>query len=524
MNQSVLTKKQLEGLSKDELMDTILDLQIDLARQQEENAVLKQKLFGRGSEKSKYIDSDQITVFNEAEGIVDEGPVEEPTIEETITYTRKKRTGKRDEDLKGLPAEIVMHELSEEELKETFQGNAYIRLPDDVYRKLEVVPAQFKVVEHHLAVYKCNKTGTIVKAPHPKEMLNNSIATPSLVASIMNAKFTNAMPFYRLEKDMEQTSGVHISRQNMAHWVIRCAEDLLDVIYERLKKQMLQAGVLQADETTVEVTKDGRPAGSKSYMWVYRTSERIPEAPIILYDYEKTRNSEHPEEFLKGFRGTLMCDGYSGYKSLDNRSTEIATANCFAHARRPFADIVKAMPSANKRKGMKAAIALEKIAKIYEEEEKLKDLPSNERLKYRHEFVKPLVEDYFAWAKETIDLVLPSSLIGKAIAYSLAREKALKAFLDNGDIPIDNSACERSIRPFTIARKNFVMIDTVSGAKASAIVFSLVETAKANNLNVYKYLMHLLTEIPKHLDDTDRSFIEELLPWSANIQERYKMN
>ena len=522
MKASGLTKEQLANLSKEELVSRILDLQADLNNSQEEVAILKQKLFGRKTEKNIRTDDQQLSIFNEAEAVADEGPVEEPKLE-TVTYTRKKTVGKRDMDLKDLPAEIIMHEMNEEELKATFGHENYVRLPDDVYRKLEVIPAQYKVLEHHLAVYKCNKNGKIVKTPHPKEMLNNSIATPSLVAGIMNAKYTNAMPLYRLEKEMEQM-GLHISRQNMAHWVIQCADTLLYPVYMKLKELLCRQNVLQADETTVDVSKDGRPAGSKSYMWVYRTSELLPERPIILYDYRMTRNSTNPEEFLEGFCGTLMCDGFSGYKSLSNRNPDIEIANCFAHARRPFADVVKSVASPKMRNGMTANTALEMIKKIYEEERKLKDLSSEERLECRRRDVKPLVEAYFAWARETISKVMSGSAVGKGLAYSLERETELKQFLENGDIPIDNSASERSIRPFTIARKNFVMIDTLHGAQSSAIVFSLVETAKANNLNIYEYLKHLLAEVPKHLDGKDTDFLNDLLPWSESIQKRFKLH
>ena len=552
MNKTGYSKEQLKDLSYEQLVDTVLLLQQEhqsleqehqtleqehqaleqehqTLKQQyqcglEEIQILKQKLFGRKTEKHINGDENQITLeFNEAEAIVDEGPAEEPKIEETITYTRKKRVGKRDEDLKDLPAEIQMHELGEEELNAVFGGEKYSRLPDTIYRKLEIVPAQFKVIEHHVAVYKCDKTGKIVRAPHPKEMLKNSIATPSLVASIMNAKYTNALPLYRIEQEMGRM-GLHIGRQNMAHWVIQCTEVNLSPVYMKLKQILCGSGVLQADETPVEVMRDGRPAGSKSYMWVYRTSELSSAPPVILYDYQKTRNSSHPEEFLKGFKGVLMCDGFSGYRALDKRNADIETANCFAHARRSFAETVKAMATAKMKQSCTAAKALERIGAIYKEEEKLKGLSSEERLERRRRDVAPLVEAYFAWVKEIQPSIAPSSKTGEGLAYSLAREPELKVFLNHGDVPIDNSASERSIRPFTIARKNFVMINTIHGADASAIVFSLVETAKANDLDVYKYLKLLLTEVPKHLDEKDDSFISELLPWSDSVKETCQLS
>lgn len=519
MKQEILNKQQLNSLSKDELVSAVLSMQNTIANQEERISQLLQQLFGRKSEKHLSEEDDgQLNIFNEAEAIAETSEDKEPEEIQTITYTRKKTAGKREQDLSGLPVEIVNHELSDDELKEAFGNDSYIRLPDTVYKKLEIVPTQYKVIEHHLAVYKCNKTGKIVKAHHPKEMLNNSIATPSLVAGLMNLKYANAMPLYRIEKEID-AGGIHIGRQNMAHWIIKCTENYLSLIYERLHKILCSQSVLQADETPVQVTKDGRPAGSKSYMWVYRTSEMIPEKSIILYDYEQTRNADRPRKFLSGFSGTLMCDGYSGYTAMADGSPQVEIANCFAHARRPFADYVKAMKDSGHTRGSVAGKALSMIQKIYKADDELKELPSNERLKRRCLEVKPLVEAYLAWAEKVYPQLPPNSAVGKGIYYSIQRKEGLQRFLSNGNIPIDNSASERSIRPFTIARKNFVMIDTVEGAKASAIVFSLVETAKANGLKVYEYLKYLLSEIPKHMDQSDLSFVDNLLPWSESLPD-----
>lgn len=516
-NTKQYTAESLDRYSKEELIETVLSLQDDLFLSAEQIAILKSKLFGRKTEK-QLPDGDEQMTFNEFEAEAEKGTPEEPAVEETITYTRKKRIGKRDEDLKGFPVEIVKHELTDEELTAEFGNEGYIRLADDVYRKLEVIPARYVVYEHHLAVYKGRKNGKFVRAPHPKEMLNNSIATPSIVASVMNAKYTNAMPLYRIEQEFGRM-GININRQNMSHWVITCAETYLSLVFDRLHRLLCERHVLQADETPVEVSKDGRPAGSKSYMWVYRTSELSEAPPIILYDYEKTRNSERPMTFLKDFSGTLVCDGFSGYDTLAKKNDRIRTANCMAHARRPFADIVKALGESGQKRGTTAKKALSQIQRIFHAESELKGLSPEERLDRRRQEVKPLLEAYFAWAESIVDTVAPNSALAKGLKYSLNRKDELSMILEDGEIPLDNSASERAIRPFTIARKNFVLIDTVHGAEASAIIFSLVETAKANGLKIYEYLKYLLTEIPKHMDDHDDSFVEDMLPWSDNLPE-----
>lgn len=293
------TAEQLKNLSKEELIEEILQQQESLLKKQEEYNNLLERLtanhvnaYGRKSEKMEY--EDQLSIFNEVEAACEE-PAPEPEIEE-ITYKRKKQAGKREQDLSGFPVTVVNHELSEEELKDLFGDNGWKRLPDQVYKKLEMHPAQVEVFEHHVAVYASKSEDRIVKAPHPAELLNNSVATPSLVAAVMNAKYTNAMPLYRIEQEFER-SDVAISRQVMANWVNRCSERYLSLLYDRLHQELLKEHVIQADETSVKVSKDGRPAGRDSQMWVYRSGEFNTETPVILYDYQKTRSGDHQFSF-----------------------------------------------------------------------------------------------------------------------------------------------------------------------------------------------------------------------------------
>lgn len=274
--------------------------------------------------------------------------------------------------------------------------------------------------------------------------------------------------------------------------------------------------MLQADETPVCVSKDGRPAGAKSYMWVYRTGKMYTEAPIVLYEYQKTRNASHPREFLKNYSGTVVTDGYQVYHSLEKEIEGLKIAGCWSHARRRFANVVKTLGK-EKSKGTLAYDALKQIAAIYKVEGLLTELSPEERQKQRQLIVKPLVEAFFEWIRKHEIEVLPKSETGKGFTYCLNKEQYLKVFLENGNVPPDNNAAEGSIRGFCIGKHNWHLIDTIDGAKASTIIYSIAETAKANNLKPYNYFEYLLTEIPKHMEDTNLNFLDDLLPWAEKL-------
>ena len=304
----------------------------------------------------------------------------------------------------------------------------------------------------------------------------------------------------------------------MANWTILCAERYFSLLYDRLHKELFRCNVCQADETPVEVSKDGRPAGSKSYMWVYRTGKMYNASPIVLYNFQRTRNATHPENFLKGYKGILVTDGYSAYHAMEKKVPSITVAGCWAHARRPFATVVKTLGK-EKAKGTLAHDALKQIAAMFKLEKELAKLSSEERLRQRELTIVPLVEAFFSWVKKHKDEVLPQSETGKGFTYCINQEKHLRIFLTNGSIPMDNNATEGTIRGFCIGRKNWRLVDTIAGAEASAIIYSIAETAKANNLKPYDYFKYLLENISEHLDDKNLDFLEDLLPWSTKLPE-----
>lgn len=448
----------------------------------EATKIAKQQRFGRSSEKIDWEGQLELC-FNEAEVTVAEEYVVEPEFEDICPkpYKRQKVKGKRKEDLKDLPVNVIEYTLSEEELRAIF-GNAWKRLPDEIYKRLQFHRATFEVEEHHVAVYAGKDNQTIIKADQPTDLLRNSIVTPSLEAAILNSKYINAIPLYRLEQEFARYD-INISRQVMANKTIQCSERYFSLL------ELYRCHVSQADEPPVLVSKDGRAASFKSYMWVYRTGKMYHDPPIILYDYQRTRKADHPREFLKGYTGIIVTDGYEVYHKLEKEEPYIKVAGCWSHAHRRFSNVVKAMGKEDSKNTLAYAV-LKQIAVVYKIDNDLLDLKPEERVAQRQLLVKPQVKAFFAWVKEHRNEVPAQSETGKGFTYCLNQERYLKTFLENGYISLDNNACEASIRGFCIEKRNWHLIDTIAGAKASTIIYSVAETAKTNNLKPYQYFKY----------------------------------
>lgn len=521
---SKLTTEELNKMEKHVLITIIVSLQqrlnaisTQLDFLTEQIALMNQRTFGR---KTEQIEGQMVLpgCFNEPEALSDGSA--EPEITEVIvsTYTRKKKST-REEKLEGLPARIFDHKLSEEKLAELFP-NGYKELPPEVYKRLSVIPATFLVDEHHVHVYAAkNNDGTIVKADRPPDLFRNSIATPSLVGMVIAAKYANHMPLERQSKLFE-TNGVHLGTNTLANWMMKSTELYFSLVYDEMKKILIQdSKVIHADESHCQITNDGRPAGSKSFMWVYRNGKCDADHPIVIYDFQKTRHTDHPREFLGSYSGVLVTDGYQPYHTLDKQRDDLTVAGCWVHAKRKFSELVKAK-GADSPDGTIAAEAVKKISRIFHLDNKLDDLCKTDRERQRRITVKPAVDAFFAWAKTEVSKVTAGSATYKGLQYCINQEQFLRVFLKNGDVPMDNNRAEQAIRPFTLGRKNWVMINTLRGAEASAILYSLVETARANNLRTYEYLTLLLEELIKHADDTNLDFIQNLMPWSEKVQSQ----
>ena len=534
------TEEQLNKLDKELLVSLFLGMQDQMEELTKQTEALNEKMqlmmeqlilskknrFGRSSEKLE--DPNQIrfmevngtiVFFNEAEAVCDlEAP--EPEELELKKAKPKKQAGKRAADLSDLPVQRVDHYLTEEELTAEFGKNGWKQLPDMISRCYQFIPAKVEVEEHHIGVYSSKIDEHMVKAPHPRNLLRGSLVSPSLAAAIINGKYVNAVPLYRLEKEFERY-GLAIPRQNMANWMIRLGEGYLGIMYDYLHSLLYEYHVIQADETPVLVNKDGRPAGSQSWMWVYRSGFMQQERQIILYEYQKTRNASHPRKFLKDYTGICVTDGYQVYHTLEKEREDLKIAGCWVHCRRRFNDALEIVPKAHRKESVLYLI-MNQIRAIYREEGKLSDLSSEDRLTQRQLVVKPLVDAFFAYLKQISSKTPQNGKVKDAFTYALNQERYLRVFLEDGDVPIDNNASERAIRGFCIGKKNWEMIDTINGATSSAIIYSIAETAKANNLKPYDYFEYLLTEIPKHEEDTNTDFLKALLPWSETLPEHIR--
>ena len=531
------TEEQLNTLDKSFIVNLFLQLQDQNDKLSGEIQELNKKMevlieqitlanknrFGRSSE--KMTDTSQIcfmevdgtiVFFNEAEAVSDLDAEEPDTLENKPARTAKV-VGKKDADIKDLPVNIINHSLTDEELVAEFGENGWKQLPDAISKRYRFIPAKVEIDEHHVGVYASKTDDRIIKADHPKALLHGSLVSPTIAAAIMNGKYVNAVPLYRLEQEFSRY-GLTITRQNMANWMIRLGESYLAVLYDYLHQKLYNYHVIQADETPVLVNRDGRSAGSKSYMWVYRSGHLYTDKQIVLYDYHKTRNSSHPREFLRDYSGICVTDGYQVYHTIEKEREDLQIAGCWVHARRKFDEALTVIPKAHQNKS-NAFLVIKQIQAIYREEGKLNKLSSEERLMQRQLVIKPLVDALFAYLKKMEPTVPASGQLRKAYTYILNQEKYLRVFLEDGEVPIDNNASERAIRGFCIGKKNWQMIDTINGAHSSAIIYSIAETAKANNLKPYDYFVYLLEEIPKHMEQKDRTFLEDLLPWSKKLPE-----
>jgi transposase len=464
------------------------------------------KQYGSSSEQSA---GEQLGFFDEAEATADK-KAGEPVLD-GITYKRGKRAGKREEDFSSLPVETVTHELpvSEQVCKEC--GEPLHVMGKEVRKELTIVPARVKVTEHIRYVYSCRnceETGVtvpVIRASMPEPVIKGSPASPSAIAHIMTQKYVTCTPLYRQEQEF-LNKGVPLSRQTMANWVVKASADWLEPVYERLKRELLSNGVLHADETTVQVLREpGRKANTESYMWLYRTGGDTLK-PVVLYDYRETRSSSHPKRFLSGWTGYLHTDGYSGYHSLPN----VTVAGCWAHMRRKFDEALKSM-TPEESQNSAARAGLDFCNRLFALEREFEGLDPKERFKRRLESSKPIADAFFAWAAGLN--VLPKFLLGKAVRYALDQRPYLLNFYLDGRLELSNNRAERSIKPFVMGRKNWLFSNTPNGARASSVVYSVIQSALDNGLIPFEYLKLLFEALP----NITTSQLDSFLPWSPSI-------
>ena len=487
-----------------------------LAAFKEQIDFLTKKLFGTSSERRMDDIEGQLHLFNEAETLQKEA-VMIPDIESTVkAHTRKAKTT-LEEKIKGIPVEEILVDLLEEE-KICPQCNTELKLigRETIRHEIEYIPAKVKVKKYvslHYGCPECKETEEpyIIKAKtEQKPLMKHSLASSSSVAWTMYQKYANGMPLYRQEKDWKQY-GIELSRSTLANWIIYNASQYLDPLYEYFHRILLKREFLMADETATQVLDEpGRRPQSKSYMWLYRTGED-GNPTIILYGYSETRSGDNAKAFLKGFQGYLACDGYQGYNKVPN----IKRCSCWAHVRRYLID---AVPKGKEYDYSNAAVqGVQYCNKLFEYEDWIhkKNVSYEERKVLRLQKEKPILEAFWSWLDS--QKPIKNSRMDKAVTYIQNRRDTLETYLEDGRCSFSNNLSENAIRPFTLGRKNWLFSESPEGAKASATAYTMVEMAKAHDLNIYKYLKYLLDQRPNSKWSDDQ--LEKLAPWSSEAKQ-----
>jgi len=453
---------------------------------------------------SEKISPDQVLMFDEAE--VDVAAVPD-TDDEVLVPAHKRRKCGRKPLPDNLPRVDVVHEIPESERHCDHDGQLLVEIGEVISEQLDIIPAKIQVIRHIRKKYACSCGQCIKTAPLPAQPIPKSMASPGLLAHITVSKYQDALPLYRQETILQRI-GVDIPRATLANWMIR-AGTLIQPLINLLQDRLLAYNIIQMDETTVQVLKeDGKAAQSKSYLWLQRGGP--PDQPVVLYDYDPGRGAGVPKRLLAGFTGYLQTDGYDGYNAVVAKN-KLMHVGCMAHARRKFSEAVKAQGKKKKRGKAHRGLAL--IQKLYRVEKQARKLDPKERHACRQQQARPVLDELRAWLDEALLQVPPTSATGKALNYLNREWGKLIRYLDDGRLEIDNNGAENAIRPFVVGRKNWLFSASVKGVKASANLYSLIETAKANGLEPYAYLRYLFAELPKA--ETVEG-IETLLPGSIN--------
>lgn len=519
-----------------QMQDRLDKLEHDYENLIEQVRLADQQRFGRHTEKLDEI-AGQLSFFNEAEANCDESSPE-PTIDETVAAAMRpprkpKKKGQRVEDLKDFPQEEVEHDVPREELTRAFGEGNWKSMPDEVFWQLRFEPARWIAEKPVVKVY----VGTdglhqdeFLRGDHPATLFRGSIATPSLEAAVINAKYVNSNPLDRIARDF-QTNGLNLSRQTMSNWTVWSAERYFLPVYDLMKKRQLEAHVNQCDETPVAVVQDSRGGESRRncYFWVFSTSELWPGERVVVFQYEGSRSTDVLREFLEGYSGTLTCDAYACYQTFEKeQGGAITVTGCMTHMRRNFVDALKAMrgfrglPEEEKEE-VPAYQAVKRLKEIFRLETPLRELSAEERLRIRQEKIAPKIEELFRWIHSFQEGDFDKGgLMQKALNYAKNQEEYLKRFLEDGYVPMHNSGSERSIIPFCIGRNNWKAIASVNGATAAAYAYSIAETAKANHADPFYYYKFLLEKLPPILKERgmeeDLSFLDCYMPWSEGYK------
>jgi transposase len=499
------------------LREIVVQQQAQLERNAEQISILeeyirllKHQRFGASSERTPI---DQLGLFNEAEAAVDtedDTAVGDAAETPVAAHTRKKRGRKPLPEV--LPRVEIIHDLAEDEKVCAEDGHVLQEIGREVSEQLEIIPATIHVLRHIRPKYACPKCKTGVKiAPVPPQPIPKSLASPGLLAHVAVSKYVDALPLYRQETMLSRL-GIDLPRATLANWMVKAGQLVVPLV-NLIRDQLLAGDYLQCDETRFQVLKEaGKRAQSQSYLWAQRGGTEAH--PLLLYDYDPSRSGEVPKRLLEGFEGYLQTDGYEGYTAIGSQGG-VVHVGCWAHVRRKFDEALQAQGK-NRKKGAKrspkqskAEQGLRLIGKLYRIERETAAFTAEERHRIRHERARPVVDQMRTWLDASVGSVPPKSLTGKALGYLDKQWPKLIRYLEDGRLRIDNNLVENAIRPFVVGRKNWLFADTVRGAEASANLYSVIETAKANGIEPYAYLRLVFAELPKATTLED---VESLLP------------
>lgn len=511
----MVKSKLIQSENLDEVKDIALNLFDENRLYKSENRVLQEqvkslqdRLFGRRSEK-RVKDDKQLSLFDIPEP--DLPIAEKPEIVTIEKHTRKKR-GRR-----PLPDNLtrveVVHELDEKQ-RQCKCGHLKSHIGQEISEQLDYIPAKVRVIKNIRYKYACkncegveDEGPTVSIARMPDQIISKSIATPGLLAHILTAKFADALPFYRQEKQFSRI-GIELGRSTMCNWAMKVAQ-ACDILISMMKDDILESPMIGIDETTLKVIKE--PDRSTSYMWIFRGGP--PDKPIVQFQYHPTKSGDVAASFLKDYKGIVQTDGYGGYDFLDTKKG-ILHVGCWVHARRKFKEVTKAAGNKTSSLG-NAGTALKYISLLYKIEKHAMDkkLSPDQIHDQRLEHAVPILDEFKKWLDARVEKVPPKSLLGKAINYTLNQWSRLIRYTENGIIRPDNNLVENAIRPFVVGRKNWIFSNTPNGAHASAAIYSLIETAKANDLEPYRYLKYLFEHLPQAM--TTEEF-KVLLPYNID--------
>lgn len=529
-----MSQKTYEDLviENTELKNENTKLKIRVENQEMQINALNRYIFGSKREtmpkEENIVEGTQCSIFGMPENEEIKEQIEEKT--EEITVHKKKnikkvQSGIKKSELKNIDIETKEYKLEEDQKKCPECGADVEQIGTEIVRQeIEYVPAKLKIVNYVRKIYKCEKCGTngseketatIIKTKTPRALLSHSFASASLASEVIYQKYYMGVPLYRQEKVWDDI-GLVLPRSMTANWCIKLSEYYLEPIYELMLKKLKEENeVLHGDETTMQCNKEkDKKASSKSYMWVIASGEE-EKTKGVIFKYSRSRSGEIAQKLLKEYKGILVTDGYAGYNNLE----EINRAECWAHARRYFYESVPLNENKQMIKTSDGYTGVKYIDELFQIEREIEKLRAEEKVQKRQEKSDPILKKFYEWVNLTSQKYITNKKLKEAITYVINQKENLSKFIEDGRIPLTNSRAERAIRPFAVHRKNWLFADTPEGAKANAIYYSIIETAKINKLNIYKYIKYLLEKLPQLEREQTQDAIEKYLPWSKELPE-----